>query len=148
MARKRSATPEIRKKYQEKVSTPPLGGRVPCPVEMRITVLLSTNVTGTPYGAPTHSLLHTNGGRICRQVKDWCNNVISHGKEAKNSEHDDDSKHRTLIAHSFRPEVNEDDAYAIERVVENGSDQPQRNNAHNRSTEERNRLIIDCRTKP
>src|SRR2546428_10735851 len=104
MARKRSATPEIRKKYQEKVSTPPLGGRVPCPVEMRITVLLSTNVTGTPYGATTHSLLHTNGGRICRQGKDLGNNPISHGEEAKKTEQEDESKQRTAITDPLRPE--------------------------------------------
>src|SRR6266568_8180299 len=132
--RKIIAIPLTRKKYQEKVSNPPPAGRGPYPVEIRIS-------DSAPSFFTSGLLAQTDS----REVEDGCNHKVAHGDEAENGEHHDGCKHGPLIAYSLRPEVDQDDAYTIEAMVEDGSDECQRDDTDRREAEEGNAFIVDFR---
>src|SRR2546421_2411120 len=106
MTRKMSMTPEMRKKYQEKVSNPPPAGRGPNPVEIR-------DMNGfLPIGMIVCAFFRkclmacTGNGDVNKPGEHRSHHKISGGDEQSNGKDHNDGEQHFLGLHSFAPEVN------------------------------------------
>src|SRR5260370_41545050 len=126
------AIPETRKKYQENVAKPtPVAERGPSPLEIRMTI------------TPLNYELHACGYITHFDAEDGGKDKDAHPDESENRQNQHDGEHPALEAYSLWPEIDQNNAYAIERVEEAGDDQGQRDDANNAGAKERDALSID-----
>src|SRR5262245_10167411 len=138
MTRKISTTPEMRRKYHEKVSKPPVVGLAAAPYEE--TILRGSEEVWVamrlfpPSGLPQERCTAIRASWA--RAEDRRDHEESHRDEAGNRQQQHANEHRALIFVPGWPKVNQDDAHAVECVVEHRADQRQRDESHDTGAED------------
>src|SRR5215813_11407978 len=77
------------------------------------------------------------------RAEDWRDHKESHRDKAGNGQHQHTNEHCALIFVPGWPKVDQDDAHAVKRVVEHCANERQRDETHDASAEDQQRIVVD-----